>query len=375
MVSIDVKDAFLTVMQEVPTRVSCTDAAGSTVSYSLGRVLPGQRDVSWLWYKDLAKFVKECSLEMTEFKSYPSFLKSKNGDCFLMIHVDDLLVVGTRKAAMEDLIPALKTKCSVSVETMSKGGDEVSFLKRTHCLLDDGRMLIKCHHKHLGQMCKLLHMFPKLQCKKTPGHSDIENPDNSKELSASDASVYRLCVGILLYLSGDLPQCQYVIRYLSTFSSRPTEKSMVVLKHLVGYMCKHADSCVSLKWKGVHAGVFKSYDGDTPMMEIFSDADWAADRQTRRSVSGSIIFFGTCMVFSSSRTQKVVSLSSAESETYAAASAVMDAILIHSMFSWLLQLHIVMCLHLYSSAARGILSRKGVGRLKHLSCRVPSLTG
>ena len=370
MVSIDVKDAFLTVKQKVPTRVSCTDAAGSTVSYSLGRVLPGQRDGSLLWYEDLAKFVKECDLEMTEFKPYPSILKSKLGDCFLMVHVDDLLVVGTRQAVVEQLIPSLKSRYSISIETVSKGGDELCFLKRTHCLLDDGRLLIKCHPKHLGQLCKLLHLNPKLQGKKTPGHSELENPDTSKELSGNDASIYRSCVGILLYLSGDLPQCQYVIRYLSTFSSRPTERSMVVLKHLVGYMCSHADTCVSLKWRGVHAGIFKAYDGDVPTMEIYSDADWAADRETRRSVSGSIIYFGTCMIYSSSKTQKVVSLSSAESETYAAAGAVMDAVLIHGIFTWLLGLHIIMCLHLDSSASRGILSRKGVGRLRHLSCRV-----
>ena len=42
---------------------------------------------------------------------------------------------------------------------------------------------------------------------------------------------------------------------------------------------------------------------------------------------------GTCMVYSSSRIQKVVSPASAESETYAAASAVMDAILILRMAS------------------------------------------
>jgi hypothetical protein len=50
---------------------------------------------------------------MVEFKPYPSILKSKTGDCFLMIHVDDLLVVGTRKAVMEELTPALKTKYTV----------------------------------------------------------------------------------------------------------------------------------------------------------------------------------------------------------------------------------------------------------------------
>ena len=104
---------------------------------------------------------------------------------------------------------------------------------------------------------------------------------------------------------------------------------MVVLRHLVGYMAAHADQCVSLKWKGIHSGVIKDYQMEDPILEIFS----AADRQTRRSVSGSVIFFGTCMVYSSSRTQKVVFLLSAESETYAAASAVMDAILILRMAS------------------------------------------
>ena len=34
-----------------------------------------------------------------------------------------------------------------------------------------------------------------------------------------------------------------------------------------------------------------------------------------------------------------------------------------------------MCLYLDSSAARGVLSRKGVGRVRQLSCRVLSLQG
>ena len=47
MASIDVKDAFLTVKQEVDTRVTCTDANRNSVQYRLGRVLPGQRDGTW----------------------------------------------------------------------------------------------------------------------------------------------------------------------------------------------------------------------------------------------------------------------------------------------------------------------------------------
>ena len=60
------------------------------------------------------KFVGESSLGMTEFEAYPSTLRSKFGDCLLMIHVDDLLVVGSRKAVMEKLIPHMQSRYEVS---------------------------------------------------------------------------------------------------------------------------------------------------------------------------------------------------------------------------------------------------------------------
>ena len=268
------------------------------------------------------------------------------------------------------MIPALQAKYAISIEIMSGPGDEVTFLKRTHQLLDNGRMVIRIHPNHLEQLCKLLHLLKRLQNKGSPGHSEIETPDNTEELKPGEASIYRSCVEILLYLSHDLPQCQSVIRYLSTCSSRPTQKAMVVLTHLVGYMAGHADQHASLTWKALHSGVPRDSECEEPVLEVFSDADWAADRNTRRSVSGSCIFYGGCLVYSSSRSQKIVSLSSAVSETYAAASAVMDAILIRVILCWILQIRILMYLYLDSSAARGVLSRRGVGRLRHLSCRI-----
>ena len=320
MLAIDVKDAFLTVEQEQPIRVRCTDASGTSISYSLGRVLPGQRDGSLLWHKDLVKLLESSSLKMAENEAYPSMLRSAKGDCLMLVHIDDILIVGSRKTVLEGLIPSLQAKYTVSIEIMSGPGDEVASLKKTHQLLADGRMIIRIHPKHLDQLCKLLHLSKRLQNKRSPGHSEIETPDATEELNQHDASVYRSCIGILLYLSPDLPQCQYVIRYLSTCASKPTHKAMVVLKHLVGYMAGHSDQYVSLKWKGMHSGLLHDYECEEPVLEIFSDADWAADRNTRRSVSGSAIFYGGCLVYSSSRTQKIVSLSSAESETYAAAS-------------------------------------------------------
>eukprot|EP00435_Cladocopium_sp_Y103_P018098 s929_g4.t1 len=83
MLALDVKDAFLIVLQEQPTRVRCTNA------------LPGQREGSLLWHRDLVQFISERILQMKEHEAYPSVLRSQRGDCMIMIHVDDLLIVGS----------------------------------------------------------------------------------------------------------------------------------------------------------------------------------------------------------------------------------------------------------------------------------------
>ena len=66
MAAVEVKGAFLTVNQQQPTRVRCVNAAGIEVSYMLGKVLPGQRDGSLLWHKDLVQFLGNTKLKMKE---------------------------------------------------------------------------------------------------------------------------------------------------------------------------------------------------------------------------------------------------------------------------------------------------------------------
>ena len=83
--------------------------------------------------------------------------------------------------------------------------------------------------------------------------------DKSKDLPAGDATTSRTCVGILMYLANDLPHCQYVIRYLSTYSSKPTQKSQTVLRHLVSYLACHTSISMSLKWCGRTSCIYHAY--------------------------------------------------------------------------------------------------------------------
>ena len=367
--AIDIKDAFLTVEQRDPTMVYAQDASNTTVAYALGRVLPGQRSGSMLWHESLTQHLKD-AIGLVECECYPSMLKSPCGQCFILLHVDDLFVTGSKQYVNEVLTPCLQSKYSIAVDSVESPGDEVSFLKRSHVLLEGGKMLIQSHHKHFSQMKELMGIGKKYFAKKTPSHPKIDDFDETPALADSDASKYRSAVGTLLYLAPDHPQCQHAIRFLATQMSKPTEHAWQVLKHLVLYMLGHQDVCLSLEFAGEATGVFHEYTNSTcGVLEVFTDADWGASKTTRCSISSCAIFYGGCLLYSASRTQRVVALSSAESEIYAAASGVCDAVLVWRILCWMLGKGIAIHLYLDSAAARGIMARRGVGKIRHLSCR------
>ena len=324
-----------------------------------------------LWYRDITDFLKS-KLDMVEHEPYPCVLATGDRSCAVMIHVDDMLIVGRKDFVLGKFMDTMRSKYDISMDVLEKPG-EVSFLKRNFLLHEDGRLTIQAHHKHVSQMCSLLGINNKTQNKKNPSHADMDQLDTNPDLPADMATTFRTCVGILMYLANDMPHCQHVIRHLSTYNAKPTAKSLTVLKHLVAYLACHGDICISLKWIGRNNGVFHSYpdlDATHNILELFTDSDWASDRTARRSVSCCTVFFGGCLLYSASRTQRIVSLSSAEAEVYACSSGAADSLLLARLLSWLSGKKTKIHLYTDSTGARGILQRKGVGRLRHLSCRI-----
>ncbi len=182
-------------------------------------------------------------------------------------------------------------------------------------------------------------------------------------------------MGILLYLAADLPHCQYAIRYPSTGKSSPTKQKKDILRHLISFLHGTTDVCLCLDYKGDNVGLHHQYtqEANEIHLEVFSDSDWGSNKQQRKSVNSGYVCCGTALLFSSSRTQKVISLSSGEAEVYAASSSACDGILIGRLIHFSTG-QIVLIHHLMdSSAARGVLVRQGVGRIRHLSCWVQQL--
>ena len=66
---------------------------------------------------------------------------------------------------------------------------------------------------------------------------------------------------------------------------------------------------------------------------VYSDSDWAGDRDTRKSITGYIVFVLGCPVVWKSRQQPVISLSLSEAEYYALSEAAKEIAFVYQLMS------------------------------------------
>ena len=373
--SIDITDAFLMVDQRELTQVVCEDAGGNVSHYILGKVLPGQRNGSQMWHESFSSFLRE-DLRIVECAAYPCLLRSETTEnhgrpaCLLLLHVDDVLCLCKRSYLESVLLPALKARYKISHEMMAVEGDELTFLKRRHMLMNEFELAIQSHPKHLEKLFELLKIGRGLKPKKTPVHPMLDEDDKTEMLDNQQASIYRSCIGILLYVTSDFVEWQYAIRGLSQSMSKPTKQSMECLRYLCTYLLGCTDQCLMLKYES-HQGLLH-YNPEDYTLEIFSDSDWAKHRTTRRSVSAGYLFMFGNLLYSSSRSQKALALSSCEAEVYAGTSATSDMVLMYHCICFCVGPNetVKVKLALDNAAGRSFFHRSGVERIRHISLRV-----
>ena len=364
LASADIKDAYLTVRQRIPTTIS-VDIGGATRGYKLLMCVPGQRDGSANWYEDLSTYVTQ-RLETSAVAEAPTFFRSLSGDLIFNVHVDDLLMAGSPEA-VDNMLAVLGKKYELNVEFRRHEGDDISFLKRKPVLLPGNRLGIEAHPKHVQKMLDMLKLH-NVRPRKTPlPVGSLPCDEETPPLAWKEAMVFRQCVGILLYLSGDIIEAQFGIRLLSQKMSSPCVGDMKTLKHLVSYLGSTQYRMLVYERPQVGRGFAGCSPHGELLLEAFTDSDWSSCKATRRSVSASAIMLDGLMVSSSSRTQRSISLSTAEAEFNAATSTMCDALYIRNILAGLLpDEKVYLRLLCDSAAARGIIAKSGVGRIKHL---------
>ena len=135
---------------------------------------------------------------------------------------------------------------------------------------------------------------------------EIKTQDDPRDdyMTEERVSEFRSQLMSLNYITRTIPQLKYPTGQLCRTMQNPTKSNQADLKRLVRWLAGNRD-------RGLVLG-----KGDLTCRAL-SDSDWAADRITRRSCSGTMVCVGHSLVLAKSKLQSLTAQSSMEAELIA----------------------------------------------------------
>jgi hypothetical protein len=236
------------------------------------------------------------------------------GTCFVTTYVDDNLCIGDA-AAIKATVEEIPTH-GLNVTTTDKLDDylscEVILNKARDTAWVGQPHMVKKIVKKFGDAVKGM---KKYQVPGTPGFGLVLAKEEEDKVDKEKQSLYRTGVGMLLYLiKHSRPDISNAVRELSKCLSGPNEAAYKEMMRVIKYVIDTPD--VGLRLHPVKS--------DEWFIKVYSDSDWAGDKDSRKSVSGYMIFLCGALVCWRSKSQTAISLSSSEAEMYALTEAVKE---------------------------------------------------
>ena len=175
-------------------------------------------------------------------------------------------------------------------------------------------------------------------------------------LDRERAVTFRSSAMRLIYLALDRPELQFMAKEMSRVMAEPTVNGEETMKST----CRFLQAYPRVAWMFPRQLTPKRLDGLT-------DSNWAGCPVTRKSTSCTHLMHGCHPIFSGSSTQTIISLSSGEAEFYGGVRAACRLLGLQSLFRDL-GFELPVTLHTDSTAAKGLASRRGAGRVRHIHC-------
>ena len=101
-------------------------------------------------------------------------------------------------------------------------------------------------------------------------------------------------------------------------------------------------------------------------MKLKIEEDHAGDQTTRKSLSSFQLFLDGNLVESKVRSQRAIALSTGEPELIAIVSGMSEGMLLKSLVKFLTKKDVDMIVRSDSSAARAMVQRQGIGKVRHI---------
>ena len=362
--TLDIKDAFLMADQPADER-AFVELDGQI--YKLIKCLPGQRTAASQWFQLFVGAAKKFGLEQDPMQ--PTLLMMQK-EMYITVHVDDVFMVGNEAVLKNSAQYAQKKKgWNVEVEGPFGMNEKFHYLKREFWPGNEG-CDIRCDYKQYESLAKDTDVYKKAY-RKTPMDQNFAKKDESSLLEGGDITKFRSVVGRLMYLSGERPDAQFSIQSLARSMAKPTQQAWKNAWHVCSYLqgTMGFGVRIGLRKKGQSVMDVREEDGveeKKPLIEVVTDADYAGNKNDRRSTTSFQIFIDGNLMESRVRSQKALALSSGESEFVAIVAGCSDGMLIRHLWMTMVGEACGMKVRSDSSAARAMVQRQGIGRVRHL---------
>jgi hypothetical protein len=179
--------------------------------------------------------------------------------------------------------------------------------------------------------------------------ADPLEPEHKKQFQSLAATA--------LYVAGDRFEIQNAVIHLMRGMSNPLQLHWLQLCRLASYLHSHPEYEIVFRYQAMPSTIYAEVD-----------ADWAGCLETRRSTDGGFEFFGDCLLDGWAGTQQTLSLSSGEAELYGICNGSARLLWTKNLLAEC-GFTVVATVGTDSTAAKGICSRLGTGKIRHLETR------
>ena len=313
----DVETAFLHGDMDITIYMDCPEGVEHEPDECvvLDQSIYGLVQASRIYNRKITRILKR--LGFTQCLSDPCLFFRRRGQkiCIVLIYVDDNLVVG-HPEEMEDLLKGVRDSgfvITVDNELTDYLSCEIRMNSRRNAAWIGQPHMIKKIHQNFAEEVKKL---PKYRTPGTPGFGIVKTENESEMIAEDKQSRYRTGVGMLMYLiKHSRPDIANAVRELAKCLGKATKAAYKELLRCIKYVLETKD-------KGLLMA--PTQKEEEWLLEIFSDSDWAEDKNDRRSITSLMIFLEKALIIWRSKSQKVVALSSSEAEFYACGEAVRE---------------------------------------------------
>ncbi len=334
---LDIKTAFL--QGELAERIYIQQPEGFQEGSTgtcclLNKAIYGLKQAPRVWHNRLHEELGLIGFKVSEADPGMYVYDDKSGPTYLLVYVDDILLVSSSMAMINSIRDRL-----LSTFDARDLGTAVTYLG-INILRDRGSRSIT-----LIQQRMTADIISKFGLSEATAVSVPLSPSiklSKEEGLPMDTShfPYSQMVGSLMYLSVcTRPDISFAVGALARYMSCPTTTHSQAAKSVGRYLKGTANLGItysgtgSLSFRGSSNASALAKGGNTLDLLGFCDADYAADCDTRRSTTGYVFTLNGGAISWQSKRQPTVAASTAEAEYMAAAAAVKEGLWLRKLLT------------------------------------------